>query len=95
MKWFLALLLVSSTVLATPSKTVDAISLDYIRLSLSMTPHDGSFVDAYYGPAALQELAVETPLSLDEIKSQAKSMLANLNQLPMPKAKSMQALRVA
>lgn len=95
MKWFLALLLVSSTVLATPSKTVDAISLDYIRLSLSMTPHDGSFVDAYYGPAALQEQAVETPLSLDEIKSQAKSMLANLNQLPMPKAKSIQALRMA
>ena len=95
MKWFLTLLLVSSTVLATPSKTVDAISLDYIRLSLSMTPHDGSFVDAYYGPAALQEQAVETPLSLDGIKSQAKSMLANLNQLPMPKAKSIQALRMA
>lgn len=95
MKWLLALLLVSGTVLATPSKTVDAISLDYIRLSLSMTPHDGSFVDAYYGPVALQEQAVKTPLSLDEIKSQAASMLADLNQQPMPKAKSMQALRIA
>ena len=95
MKWLLALLIVSGTALANPNNSVDAISLDYIRLSLSMTPHDSSFVDAYYGPEALQEQALKTPLSLDEIKSQATAMLADLSKLPLPKAQSMQALRIA
>ncbi|MBP7370090.1 MAG: hypothetical protein KA902_01500 [Arenimonas sp.] len=101
MKWLLTLLLVTSTAQATSSirkvyvKNIDEIAIEYIQLSLAMTPHDSSFVDAYYGPAQFQENAQKTPLSLEDIKSKAKIMLAALNHQPAPEANSMQALRIA
>ncbi|HWS40606.1 MAG TPA: hypothetical protein VN247_04865 [Arenimonas sp.] len=96
MKLFLTLLLASSTACAVaPAKTIETLATEYIQLNLSMTPHDGSFVDAYYGPAALQEQAVKSPMSLDEIKSQATLMLSDLSKIPTPKAESMEALRIA
>lgn len=101
MKWFLTLLLVTSTAQATTFikkidvKAIDDIAIEYIQLNLAMTPHDSSFVDAYYGPAQFQEYAQKTPLSLEDIKSKAKIMLAALNHQPAPEANSMQALRIA
>lgn len=96
MKWFLTMVLASSvSFAATPAKNIDTLSTEYIQLNLSMTPHDGSFVDAYYGPTQYQENALKTPLTLDEIKSKASTMLADLNKLSAPDPTSMQALRIA
>ena len=54
MKWFIAFCLVSSIATAAPDKPMDSLADAYIRLNLAMTPHDASFVDAYYGPADIQ-----------------------------------------
>ena len=37
--------------------TIDDLARDYVRLVLSLGLHDPDAVDAYYGPAALQEQA--------------------------------------
>lgn len=94
MKWLIALLLASSSTLAAQEPQVDALAMDYVRLSLSMGTHDGNYVDAYYGPAHLQEQASKTPLSLAEIKTKAHSLQAALNRLPAPAADSMDGLRL-
>ena len=95
MKVFFALLIASTQVYAAPARNIDELATEYIQLNLSMTPHDSSFVDAYYGPAKFQENALKTPLSLDQIKSKASSMLADINTLSSADATSMQGLRIA
>ena len=94
MKWYLALLLASSPSLAASATSVDPLSTEYIRLTLAMGAHDSNYVDAYYGPAALQEQALKTPLALVDIKTQALAMQAALNKLPVPAADSMDGLRL-
>ena len=95
MKVFFALLIASTQVYAAPARNIDELATEYIQLNLSMTPHDSSFVDAYYGPVKFQENALKTPLSLDQIKSKATSMLADINTLSSADATSMQGLRIA
>lgn len=95
MKYFFALLVASSATAATPAKNMGALSTDYIQLSLSMTPHDSNFVDAYYGPAMWQENALKSPLTLEQIKSKAQAMLADLASQPARASDSMEGLRVA
>lgn len=95
MKVFFALLIASTQVYAAPARNIDELATEYIQLNLSMTPHDSSFVDAYYGPAKFQENALKTPLSLDQIKSKASTMLANINTLSSADTTSMQGLRTA
>jgi hypothetical protein len=94
MKWLMALLLASSATLAAPDATVDALSKDYIRLSLAMGAHDSNYVDAYYGPAQLQEQALKTPLALPDIKAKAMALQAALDKLPLPADGSMDGLRL-
>ena len=94
MKWFLALLLASSPSLAASATSVDPLSTEYIRLTLAMGAHDSNYVDAYYGPAALQEQALKSPLGLVEIKTKAHSLQDALNKLPVPAADSMDGLRL-
>lgn len=95
MKYFLALLVASSAAAATPAKNMDALSTDYIQLSLSMTPHDSNFIDAYYGPAQWQENALKSPLTLEQIKSKAQALQADLASQPARASDSMEGLRVA
>ncbi|WP_199534494.1 hypothetical protein [Janthinobacterium sp. BJB426] len=50
----------------------------YVKLVLAMGQHDVSYVDAYYGPPAWQQEAVEQQLSLSGIKDGANAALALL-----------------
>ena len=94
MKFINTLFLIIFIPITSSATTLDTLSQQYIRLSLSMTPHDNSFVDAYYGPAQLQENAIKSPLSLNEIKSKALAMLTDLNQQPLPALNSIERLRI-
>ena len=94
MKWLMALLLASSATLAAREPPVDALAMDYVRLTLAMGAHDGNYVDAYYGPADLQEQALKMPLSLAEIKTKAHSLQDALNKRQAPAAGSMEGLRL-
>jgi hypothetical protein len=94
MKCMLSLLLLMLPLTAS-AHTMDSLSQEYIRLSLAMTPHDSNFVDAYYGPAQLQENAIKSPLSLVQIKAKAHALLASLNKQTAPNANSIESLRIA
>lgn len=50
----------------------------YVKLVLAMGQHDASYVDAYYGPPAWQQQAVEQPQGLSEIQDGAHEALALL-----------------
>jgi hypothetical protein len=101
MKLFLTLLFtllpLSSMAFASPIKKIDALAIDYIHLTLAMGAHDSNYVDAYYGPAQLQEDVKKAPLTLAEIKVKALLMqqaFNELNQLARRNPKSMDGLRL-
>jgi hypothetical protein len=94
MKLFYGLLLASAGALASPPPaTVDRLGREYLRLTLAMGVHDPAYVDAYYGPPALQEQAAKAKLPLATIKARALAMQAALARQPVPKDE-MQALRL-
>jgi hypothetical protein len=94
MKLFLMLMAASALANAAPATTIDALSRNYIHLSLAMTPHDSNFVDAYYGPARFQEDVLKSPLTLEQIKTQAQALKADLNAQEKPGANAIEGLRI-
>lgn len=51
---FLALLLAACVNVAAPNDSLDAIARDYVRTQLAIGEKEEGYIDAYYGPAALQ-----------------------------------------
>ncbi len=94
MKLFLTLMAASALADAAPAKNIDALSSDYIHLSLAMTPHDSNFVDAYYGPAQFQEDVLKSPMRLDQIQMQAQALKSHLNGQKKPGANTIEGLRI-
>ena len=94
MKWFFALLLISNTAIAVPAADVDALAMDYLRLTLAMGAHDANYVDAYYGPAEIQADVLRSRQSLVAIKAKALAMQTALGKLQAPAPGSMEALRL-
>lgn len=94
MNWMLPLMLTSGAAMAAPPASMDTLAHDYMRLTLAMAPHDGNYVDAYYGPPELQAEATKTPQSLDQIKARALAMQAALGKVEAPAAGSVEALRL-
>ena len=66
---------------------LDTIARRVTQLSLTMTPHDPAFVDAYFGPEALREAALENPLSLVEIRAAAEDLIAGIDAESSPRAR--------
>jgi len=56
----------------------------YVKLVLAVGQHDGDYVDAYYGPAALKKEAESTKLSLDEIAARAAALEADASKTALP-----------
>ena len=95
MKVFYGFLLASAGAFASPppAATVDSLGQEYMRLTLAMGVHDPAYVDAYYGPPALQEAATKAKLPVEAIKAQALAMQRALEKQPTPKDE-MEALRL-
>ncbi len=93
-----ALVLIALPAVAAPALAADtgmqAISREYVTLSLAMTPHDGAFVDAYYGPPALKARVEAEPLALAAIRERGERLARQLAGLPTPAAGSDDALRL-
>jgi hypothetical protein len=51
----------------------------YIRLTLEAGTHEAEWVDAYYGPPALQEAAKSNPRSLPMLLAEARSLIAAID----------------
>lgn len=59
---------------------MDELASDYLFLELSMGWHDNAHVDAYFGAEDIRLAANEAQLSLDEIRSRAATLTAQLRQ---------------
>jgi hypothetical protein len=65
---------VASVEAAAPSMAVSQIADAYVRLTLEAGTHEAEYVDAYYGPAALQEAAKASPRSLAALIAEARAL---------------------
>ena len=75
--------LIASTAFAAP---VQDVADRYMKLVLAIGVHDSNYVDAYYGPAHLQEEAAKTKRPLDAIRIDVEKALKDL-----PPARGMKA----
>jgi hypothetical protein len=58
------------------------IAARYVKLVLAMGQHDADYVDAYYGPAEWKKEAESRKASLDEIATNAQSLIRELKAAP-------------
>jgi hypothetical protein len=65
---------------ATPAISIADISDAYIRLTLEAGTHEAEYVDAYYGPPALQEAAKANPRSLAQLIAEARALRASIDE---------------
>jgi hypothetical protein len=90
MKHLLAAVLLAVSVAACrgqapqPDKRVDAIARDYVLLSLEIGEKEDGYIDAYYGPADLQERAKAeaAKLSLPDLARRTKDLQARVAAIP-------------
>ncbi len=61
---------------------LNAISVKYIKLALTIGQYDADFVDAYYGPDSLKPAAVtDTILPLKKLQGETDSLLAEVRKI--------------
>ncbi|MES1245956.1 MAG: hypothetical protein ABUT39_30390 [Acidobacteriota bacterium] len=72
---------------------MDRIAENYVRLALAVGRHDPDFVDAYYGPPAWKEEAAARERPLDELRSEAETLLAELRARPSDSGDELVRLR--
>ena len=64
---------------AAPAMSITDISDAYIRLTLEAGTHEAEYVDAYYGPPALQTAAKENPRSLAQLIIETRVLTAAID----------------
>ena len=64
---------------ATPAMSIADISDAYIRLTLEAGTHEAEYVDAYYGPPALQDATKANPRSLAQLIAEARALTAAID----------------
>jgi hypothetical protein len=64
---------------AAPAISITDISDAYIRLTLEAGTHEAEYVDAYYGPPALQAAAKENPRSLAQLIIETRVLTAAID----------------
>jgi hypothetical protein len=81
---------------AAPAISITDISDAYIRLTLEAGTHEAEYVDAYYGPPALQAAAKENPRSLAQLIIETRVLTAAIDvALPSIKVESERRRAVA
>ena len=79
----------SSESVAAPAMSIADISDAYVRLTLEAGTHEAEYVDAYYGPPALQAAATANPRSLAQLIAAARVLTAAIDgTLPSIKVES-------
>jgi hypothetical protein len=79
----------TSKSVAAPVMSIADISDAYVRLTLEAGTHEAEYVDAYYGPPALQAAATANPRSLAQLIAAARVLTAAIDgTLPSIKVKS-------
>ena len=78
-----------------PLNPLDRIAEDYVKLVLAVGEHDPGYVDAYYGPEEWRTDIASNPPPLDELVTEADTLLVRLKRHPLPDNSSPVALRQA
>lgn len=65
---------IASVETVAPANAISDIADAYIKLTLEAGTHEAEYVDAYYGPVALQEAAKANPRSLAALIGQARAL---------------------
>ena len=73
--------------------TLNEVAEAYVKLALSMGPHDPDYVDAYYGPKEWRTEAEARKRPLGEIRAEAEALVRAVERLPEPKADELFGLR--
>jgi hypothetical protein len=60
---------------ALASNEINELADAYVRLTLEAGTHEAEYVDAYYGPAALQDAAKANPRSLTALIAESRSLM--------------------
>ena len=68
-----------AAVTAAPAMAIGDIADAYIKLTLEAGTHEAEYVDAYYGPAGLQEAAKAKPRSLTDLIAEARTLTAAID----------------
>ena len=63
-----------------PTSALREIADAYIKLTLEAGTHEAEYVDAYYGPAALQEAAKAAPRNLDDLLADARALTMRIDK---------------
>ena len=63
-----------------------AMADEYVRLTLEAGTHEAEWVDAYYGPADIQSLAMQSPRSKEALLASIAALITRLDTEVLPKA---------
>jgi len=78
-----AALLLAAPALASPgSELLDKIAVDFVRLTLEAGEREPGYVDAYYGPSALQDAAKLAPRPVSVLRKEADRLQGLLAKVP-------------
>jgi hypothetical protein len=85
---------------AVTNDAVTNIVNDYLKLTLEAGTHEAEWVDAYYGPPALQAAAKENPRSLAVLLADTKAMIERIDKAEIApnqirRAKALRGMLVA
>ena len=64
----------------SPAPDFDPVARQYVELVLALGQHDEAYVDAFYGPEELRQAAETAARSLDQIGSEADTLIAGLGE---------------
>ncbi len=70
-----------------PAMEISEISGAYVKMTLEAGTHEAEYVDAYYGPAALQDAAKANPRNLAGLIDEARSLIGAIDAA-LPKLSS-------
>lgn len=88
-----ACLLTAGAAHAAPD-SLDAIAVDFVKLTLEAGVREDGYVDAYYGPAEWQEAAKSNTRDQATLRKDARALAARLAALPAAKDPLVQRRRV-
>lgn len=66
----------------TPADSLDAIAVDFVKLTLEAGEREDGYVDAYYGPAEWAAAAKAAPRDQATLRADARRLNARLSALP-------------
>ncbi|WP_454717883.1 hypothetical protein [Caulobacter segnis] len=78
-----AVMLLSAPAFASPgSELLDKIAVDFVRLTLEAGEREPGYVDAYYGPSAMQDAAKLAPRPVSVLRKEADRLQLLLAKVP-------------